>query len=118
MHRGVRVPANTFSPPVRTMAPMSVSLSRESKWELSSAMRGLESALRALGRLRWMRATRGRGGEGGMRGEAEEHCRDEGMVFRWTRFYLKEDRTGRRSFSHKTADLNGEGGRRSILWLL
>lgn len=45
------VPANAFSLPVITMAPISLSLSYFVRASLSSLKSGLDSALRALGRL-------------------------------------------------------------------
>lgn len=45
--------AKAFSEPVRTMAPMEGSDWKERRAELSSRMRGVQRALRALGRLSW-----------------------------------------------------------------
>ena len=44
--------AKALSLPVRTMAPVDVSESRLRRASLSSMKRGVQSALRALGRLR------------------------------------------------------------------
>jgi hypothetical protein len=49
---GVDVPAKAFSLPVMMIAPMSLSLSYLLSASLSSVKRGLQRALRALGRLR------------------------------------------------------------------
>jgi hypothetical protein len=52
MEIGVDVPAKAFSLPVMMIAPMSLSLSYLLSASLSSVKRGLQRALRALGRLR------------------------------------------------------------------
>ena len=53
--------ANAFSPPVRTIAPTSLSASRELRCVFSSVINGVDKALRAFGRLSSISATRGRG---------------------------------------------------------
>jgi hypothetical protein len=45
--------AKAFSEPVRTMAEMEGLDWKERRAELSSVIRGVESAFRALGRLSW-----------------------------------------------------------------
>ena len=50
-------PANAFSPPVRTMAPTAGSSSKVCSAWLSSTIRPLQSALRALGRFTWINPT-------------------------------------------------------------
>jgi hypothetical protein len=45
--------AKALSEPVRTMAPMVGEAWKERRAALSSRMRGVERALRALGRLSW-----------------------------------------------------------------
>ena len=65
-------PANTFSPPVRTIAPISLFLSRDCKCVFNSFIRGEESAFKAFGRLSSIIATLGRGVLGVMREYVEE----------------------------------------------
>jgi hypothetical protein len=89
---GGGIPANTLIPPVSTIAPISVSLSRDCKCVFNSFINGDESALRAFGRLSSIIATRGRGVLGLMRVYVEEKRK------RWDVCW-RECRSGRRNIA-------------------
>ena len=55
--RKLALPANAFSFPVNTMAPISVSASNISRASLTSIIRPLQSAFKAFGLFSWMKPT-------------------------------------------------------------